>query len=264
MIKLNRYACPSELTKQVQEELTEQFVSTGNSVWKKPYIEEALLKSSNNKCAYCECKVDRESKYMEVEHYHDKHTYPKEVVSWDNLLPSCKRCNGNKSNFDTKNNDFINPYNVHPKEHLILNKYRLYPISNAAKNTIDELLLNDSQRLVVQRFEIAEAVNSKIEELYERAIEYKDNIRRTSQNRNKIISGVENLLTEALPQASYCATVATAIVNDVHFLMIKSILNDESLWSDSMEQKMNEVESNVLDTDISRAKEFLKQFYAKV
>ncbi|MFK9095175.1 hypothetical protein [Bacillus salipaludis] len=258
MIKLTRENCPVELTEEVKDGLTQQFISDGKSVWKKDYIEENLLKSSHNKCAYCECRVDRESKYMEVEHYHDKHTYPKEVVEWENLLPSCKRCNGNKSTFDTIANDFINPFSMNPQEHLILNKYRFYPISNAAKNTIDQLLLNDSQRLVMQRFEIAETVNSKIEELYERAIEYKSNIKRTGQNRNKIVNGVENLLTEALPKASYCATVATAIVNDVHFLLIKNILIDESLWTESMEQKLYEVQGNALDTNVKRSIDFLK------
>lgn len=219
MIKLERESCPIELTDEVKRELTQQFISGGKSVWNKDYIKDGLLKSSHYKCAYCECSVDRESKYMEVEHFHDKHTYPKEVVEWENLLPSCKRCNGNKSTFDTKANDFINPYFMNPQEHLILVNYRFYPISNAAKNTIDQLLLNDSQRLVMQRFEIAETVNTKIEELYERAMEYKENIKRTSQNRNKIVNGVENLLTEALPKASYCAIVATAIINDVHFFL---------------------------------------------
>ena len=33
---------------------------------------------------------------MEVEHFHPKSLYPNEVISWENLLPICKRCNSSK------------------------------------------------------------------------------------------------------------------------------------------------------------------------
>ncbi|RYE16339.1 MAG: HNH endonuclease, partial [Sphingobacteriaceae bacterium] len=67
MIKLTAISAPDELTYDVVKELTEQYQLTGESVWNQPYIKKALLSMSNNKCCYCECKIDEESKYLEVE-----------------------------------------------------------------------------------------------------------------------------------------------------------------------------------------------------
>lgn len=260
MIKLNRKTCPAELTEELKKELTECFNTTRTAVWKKPYIEEALLSSSNGKCAYCECKIDRESKYMEVEHFHDKNTYPEDVVNWENLLPSCKRCNGHKSTFDTKSNPFINPYDVYPMENLILNAYRFFPLTLAGKNTIDELILNDFKRLVVQRFEITEAMLSQLEDIYDRASEYKRGSRRTPQNKKKIINSIENLMIEALPDSAYSATVATAMLKDIHFLFIIEFLKSEGFWSIEMNQMLEQISELSLNTDISQSKKFLESF----
>lgn len=98
MIRLYRPNCPQQLTDTVKDELTQEFINTGKNVWAKTYIKSALLAMSHNKCAYCECKLDEESKYMEVEHFLPKDDYPNQVVDWNNLLPSCKRCNTKKGN----------------------------------------------------------------------------------------------------------------------------------------------------------------------
>jgi|GEM_PF-2621299 len=55
---------------------TTEFTSTGESVWKRPYIKHALLQSSHSECAYCEANTAEESKYMEVEHFHCKKHFP--------------------------------------------------------------------------------------------------------------------------------------------------------------------------------------------
>ncbi|MEH7175893.1 hypothetical protein, partial [Priestia megaterium] len=230
MIKLTRSPRPKELTDQVQQELTKHYTETGNSVWKKTYIESALLKSSHNKCAYCECNVTEESKYMEVEHFHDKDTHPDDVVNWINLLPSCKRCNGKKSTFNTKDNPFINPYEDDPKEHFIFNQYSFSPISHAGKNTIDELLLNDLLRVQSKRFEIGGLLTEKIDDLFEKVCDYKNGIKTSTRTKNIITTTIENLMIEALPTASYCATVATVMTNNVHFLTIIDILKQLELW----------------------------------
>src|SRR5690554_3867131 len=109
MIKLTRGAKPVELTLAIEKELTDEFKKTGASVWRKDYITNGLLAYSNNKCAYCECDITEESKYLEVEHFHHKDSYPDEVVQWENLLPSCKKCNATKSSHDTYVEPIINP-----------------------------------------------------------------------------------------------------------------------------------------------------------
>ncbi|MGR0329632.1 HNH endonuclease [Bacillus cereus] len=107
MIHLPRPNCPSKLTDEVKTKLTQDFITSGSSVWGKSYIKSALLEMSHNKCAYCECRLDEESKYMEVEHFLPKDDYPKLVVDWNNLLPSCKRCNGKKEHMTQEKNQLL-------------------------------------------------------------------------------------------------------------------------------------------------------------
>ena len=78
---------------------------------------------SNQKCAYCEGRLDLKSDYMEVEHFRDKKDYPNDVLIWENLLPSCKHCNGNKSSHDVVSEPIINPFVDVPREHIFLKSY---------------------------------------------------------------------------------------------------------------------------------------------
>ena len=96
MIKLVRENRPDFLTDEKILELTTNFKSTKSSVWNNKHIKKPLLQSSHGKCAYCECPLTSDSNYMEVEHFEDKHHNEDKVVVWENLLPSCKKCNGSK------------------------------------------------------------------------------------------------------------------------------------------------------------------------
>lgn len=252
MIKINKLNCPNELTFERQKELTFKYLKDGEYVWKQPYIENALLKSSFTKCVYCECKLNVESKYMEVEHFHDKSHYPFEVINWENLFPSCKRCNGKKSNFDTKLNPFINPAKMDPRVHLVLSNFRLWPVTQAGDNTIDRLLLNDPIKLVQQRFQIVNVVSSTLADIHDNVQEYFNNTRRNSKNRNKFMSAIDNLLLEAMPSESYSATVSTAIINNPHFLSVVEILNLENLWNDDLQKKFNVICELSLETDLKK------------
>ena len=92
MIKLQREPKPEFLTKEKVSDLTAHFKANPKvTVWKHEEIGKILLKSSTNKCAYCECVLQIEDSYMQVEHFKDKDTYPDDVINWDNLLPSCER-----------------------------------------------------------------------------------------------------------------------------------------------------------------------------
>ncbi|MBU8880625.1 hypothetical protein BGM26_16850 [Bacillus sp. FJAT-29790] len=258
MIKINKKECPVELTADLKRILTEEFIKTGKSVWKKQFIEKALLESSYNKCCYCECKIDRESKYMEVEHFHDKNSNPHLVVEWENLLPSCKRCNGHKSTYNTVINPFINPAKMNPKEHLSISTYRFYPKTLAGKNTIDQLMLNDPKRLVLPRFEITDALLTQIDELFEKAVEYNDGTRKTIQNKNKILGTLENLMCEGLPDSEYSGTVATELIKNVKFFRIIHIIKIEGLWNADLENLLQQLEGNALDFDNNSAKQFME------
>lgn len=257
MIKIFKKSCPPELTDTLKKELTDEYKSNGSAVWKKSFIEKALLESSYNKCCYCECKIDRESKYMEVEHFNDKGRNPDLVVEWENLLPSCKRCNGHKATFDTVNNPFINPAVTNPKNHLILSAFWLYPISKKGKNTIDELFINDPDRMIVPRFEITNAIYKQLEELYERIENYHNGIQKTSRSKNRIINTIESLMREGLPESEYAATVSTSIINNVNFLRSVELMEKENLWNKDLEDIHNNIKEISLDTDIAKVKNFL-------
>jgi len=135
MIQLSRITKPKQLTSELQISLTEKFKSEKTSVWNLSFIKESLLKMSNDKCCYCECNINEESKYMEVEHFYCKDLYPNLVLDWDNLLPACKRCNGHKLNHDPKKEPIINPVENNPQNHLLLRNYRLFPKDKLGKIT---------------------------------------------------------------------------------------------------------------------------------
>lgn len=62
---------------------------------------------------------------MKVEHFEDKFDYPDKVMVWENLLPSCKKCNSSKNTHDVIAAPIINPFIDEPKNELY---FRLYHI----------------------------------------------------------------------------------------------------------------------------------------
>ncbi|MGA3601196.1 HNH endonuclease [Lysinibacillus agricola] len=257
MIKINKVPCPQELTPQKQKELTDRFLKDRSAtVWKQPYIKRALLESSHGKCVYCECKLEVESKYMEVEHFQDKKTYPKEVINWDNLLPSCKRCNMFKGKFNTKVLPFINPAKMDPKDHLILNNFRLYPISGAGENTVDVLLLNDIEKLMTPRYDIFKTVISRLDDIFRDTSSYIRNKEKKIKDMNRIISGLSNLMSEGTAKSEYAAFVATVLCDSHEFQLICEKLKAEGLWDQELQHKLNEINCICLDTDVKKAKEY--------
>jgi len=244
MIKINKVQCPSELTSQVKATLTQEYKDTGNSVWQKKYIKNALLLSSHNKCAYCECLLNKESNYLEVEHFHHKAKYPDEVVKWDNLLPSCKRCNTNKSSYDTYLNPFIDPSTMNPKDHMILDCFFLRPITLAGENTIEELNLNDFDKLVLVRYELSKVTLKGLENIYQNILDYKQN--KTNRRLTKIVSSTKSILNEGLGQSVYSAIVSTLITNSPTFGTIKDFLSIMEKWDDELQTKLTELETNSL------------------
>ncbi|BBH19877.1 hypothetical protein Back11_12220 [Paenibacillus baekrokdamisoli] len=246
MIKIKKLPKPTELTDEVISRLTEEFKLTGKPVWKQTYIERALLESSHSKCAYCECKLNIESKYMEVEHFQDKSSNPDLVVVWDNLLPSCKRCNGKKSNHDTLVHPIVNPALMDPREHLALNSYRFIGLTSVGEETIELLQLNDSRKVVFPRFEVSQAVHKEIESLVKKCRTYNDE--KTTRRRNQIVQSASNIMEEGTAPEAYAGTVATEIINNQLFVEVIDILKSEGLWNEELETLWYTIQSFALPT----------------
>lgn len=237
MIKLTRPSKPTELTKEVEAALTKEFIDSGKkkNVYAKPYIKDALLKMSNGKCAYCECDVTKESNYMEIEHFHDKYDYPEEVVEWDNLLTSCKHCNGNKSTHDTYKKPIIEPTKDNPKKHLYFKSYAIRGKTVLGKMTDKVVYLNDTNRLVMVRFKIGEAIRNKLDTLLILTEEY-SNGQNSTRRKNRIIGTLKDLLIEAQPTAAYSATTATVLLNDEDYETIKAFFIQSKIWTEALQE----------------------------
>lgn len=242
MIKLERIEKPVQLTDEKQRNFTEDFKKTGKSVWNRTYIKEQLLKMSHNKCCYCEVALNTESKYVEVEHFQYKNEYKDFVVDWDNLLPSCKRCNGKKGEHDVVKEPIINPTELIPKEHIYLKGYRLYPKTEIGKTSIDVLFLNDRKHLVTPRFELGNGLVDRLDDILDFLNDYISGINKTIKRKNKIIERLQNLMSEAVPQAEFSATSSTTILTEPLFKEIKSKLISLKLWTSEFEELEKEME----------------------
>ncbi|WBV61182.1 HNH endonuclease [Chryseobacterium camelliae] len=249
MIKLNRTPKPIELTDAVKNNLTNEFKSTGKSVWNTDYIKKGLLSFSHNKCCYCETNIKEESKYLEVEHFHHKETYKDEVLDWENLLPSCKRCNGTKNDHDTKLEPIVDPSKIDPKNHLKYWRYRIKGSDELGKLTVSVLKLNDQDRLVKKRFEIGNAIQERLEQLNELTDDYINGIQRSTRRKNRIVNGIKDLMKEGLPSSIYSATAATVILTDTEFDTLKRKLNSVDLWDAELSQLEIHITTTALDLE---------------
>lgn len=246
MIKLDRTPQPVELTAKLQADLTAKFKKTGESVWNLKFIKNELLNFSSSKCCYCEANIKEESKYLEVEHFHHKDEYKDEVLEWDNLLPSCKKCNGTKNNHDTKIEPIIDPSSIDPKKHLKYWRYRIKGSDNLGKLTVSVLKLNDQDRLVKKRFEIGNAIQDKLEQLNELLDDYINGIQTSTRRKNRIVNGIKDLMKEGLPSSIYSGTSATIILTDTEFETLKAKLTSSGLWGAELNQLEIDLKKNAL------------------
>ncbi|MCU0393555.1 MAG: hypothetical protein MUE81_20765 [Thermoflexibacter sp.] len=250
MIRLQFVPPPPELTNEVIASLTAIYKDSEKSVWKQSYIERDLLKISFSKCCYCECKLNEESKYLEVEHFYPKSLFPDLVVVWDNLLPSCKRCNGNKNNHNTQLEPIIHPIKDNPKDYLILKAYRFYPKNKSmiGKTTIEVIDLNDRERLVKKRFEIGDKLLEQLENLFNDLQDFEnqqiDNLRKERRLKRQL----RNLMNECLPQAEYSATTATVLLQSEAYLDIKQKFTNLQWWNLEFEQTESQMKAIAFDS----------------
>jgi len=234
MIKLQRTQPPVFLTPIKVIELTSEFKSSGKSVWNNDHIKIPLLSSSHGKCAYCECSLKGESNYMEVEHFEDKQNNPNKVVVWENLLPSCKKCNGHKSTHDVLAEPIVNPFDDNPKDHIALRSYRLRGKTEKGTLTIDITNLNHSDRQVLSRFKIGEKIFDLVESSWASFNLYA--AKKDTRTRNRAVGIIESLLKECQPTADYAASTATLLLTDTKFIELIECMKKEAIWNEELER----------------------------
>ncbi|GAA4440224.1 hypothetical protein GCM10023091_23540 [Ravibacter arvi] len=238
MIKIERNITPIQLTPTFVASQTAEFIANRTNVWNIDWLKESLLDLSNGKCAYCECDLKEESKYMEVEHFEDKDSNPNKVMEWDNLLPSCKRCNGSKSTHDVITDPIINPFINYPSTHLKFRLYRFKDKDTKGKSTIDVVDLNNTERAVKKRFEVGEALEKTIEKAMERLEGFEAN--KIIQRRNKLKNIVEDILLECQCDSIYTATCSTILHSNDTYSEIKTRMATHGLWDDHLDGLHNE------------------------
>ena len=227
MIKLERGERPKELTDEVCEELKKLYAEDRDKdVWnstkiKKP-LKEAMLDMSHGKCSYCECRLEIESKDATIDHFLPKSKNPDEVVNWENLFPSCLRCNRKK-----------------PREYLGIvnaNRFRFKAIDSGGigESTIDVIGLNDIRRVMVPRME-------EWESLKERLMEIETDLKEEGFKK-KYKNRLRKIMENCLPDMSYSATKATNLLNDDTYNEIKNILLESEQWTADLKKLEEDIE----------------------
>lgn len=247
MIKIKDLPAPTELTDELIEQLTEEFKLTDKAVWKKDYISKQLLAMSEGKCCFSECKLVEEGKYLEVEHFYPKSIYPDEVLKWENLLPISSAVNKAKLNHDTKAEPIINPRFDDPKKHLAFRAYRFKGKDEIGNTTVEVLNLNDTNLWVNKRFEIGNYAVERLEEISKDLEEYDDSTSKTTVKKNKIIRKLRNLFHEGTPKAEYSSVVASYILHDNDYEIIKNLLIKNDLWDDEFKELEQQLKFCALD-----------------
>ncbi|MVW87847.1 HNH endonuclease [Pseudomonas sp. PB101] len=158
-------------------------------------IKEGLVESSGEKCAFCESKPG-ESGNIEVEHFLPKSIYPSLTFEWGNFLPSCRKCNGSKSDHDTGADPIVNPYDIDPDSVFY---YRDIQIKAIGDNVLGETTIRvcglNSVRLMRPRAEILVALHDFSESIREAIEDYRScttELQRTNRAR-KIYESIERI-----------------------------------------------------------------------
>ena len=233
MIKFQRIAAPIELTPEVVADKTSAFkADPRNRVWDEPYIKTRLMKMTNDKCCYCECRLGEGPVYMEVEHFHHKGMYPDEVVCWDNLLPSCRTCNANKGAHDTVANPIVNPGVDDPKDHFNFKDFRYKWKTPEGKETVILLSLNDTEKKCMPRYRVCTQLITYVEDLVEdiKSVTAESRL----QEKNRMKRKVRELLEMCQSDREFTAFKATTMVNSSDYAELVDEMQSRGLWTEDM------------------------------
>ena len=192
-------------------------------------IKSTLIISSHGKCAFCEC-IPSEGGNVEVEHFKPKSIYPKHTFDWTNLLPACRKCNGNKLDHDTIVEPIINPYEYDPERLFYYDdiKMRVNECSDKqlGLTTIEVCGLN-SVRLFKPRADILVSLRVFAEELEHAICDYKNaETERIKSNRvRNLREAIERIEMLASPKEKYSNFCGYFLRNCMPYIEAKSIIN---------------------------------------
>ncbi|HLO44159.1 MAG TPA: hypothetical protein VK175_07495 [Leadbetterella sp.] len=115
-------------------------------------ITEAVIEILNGKCVFCESKIDTVD-YINIEHFLPKSLYFKSTFMWNNLFPSCRKCNIPKSNIDTKLKPIVNPETENPELFFVFDNLRIEvsPTSPDKIKSLNTITTCDLNRTALSR-----------------------------------------------------------------------------------------------------------------
>lgn len=264
MMKLTRPPEPLELI-QNRKALTDEYLNSKKPVWRKDYIISPLFSSSYGKCAYCNCKIEwsngRHDYYIEldeanqpnfdslpqgennllhIDHFIARKFDENKVVEWNNLIPSCPKCNYKKSVFDVSKNPIINPYDDDPR-----NFFR-YTSTLTVIPSIDNPCKKKACRtiavfgLVDRLGRVLRAYQQSIEDIFFKFFKDIENAlisfdRGDPSQFNGLKDELIKLFGYGLPESPYSSFLATMILRHEYYEAIKTKLVETNLWSNQLQ-----------------------------
>jgi uncharacterized protein (TIGR02646 family) len=197
-------------------------------------IKQALFPSSFLKCAFCEGKP-QENGNIEVEHFFPKSIYPKKIFSWENFLPSCRKCNDSKLVHDTGQEPIINPYDDNPDDYFEYTDILIAPINEnkKARDTITVCSLN-SARLMKPRAEILISLHtfrSNLQEVLD-DLELAATLKKKQHKLRKIAEAIEIMEQLTENQKAYSGYCKHYLNSCKVYQLAKRVLGDSMQGAD--------------------------------
>lgn len=236
MIQLIRPNAPTVMTEDFIDNGVNQFIQNGSSVWNIDEIKTTLSEMSGGKCAYCELKLGEGAAYLEVEHFYSKQHHAQRVLEWENLLPSCRRCNGKKGNWDVAAHDqmLVDPVLMNPTDHIRLDEaYRPSGLTLEGQNTVVEIGLDDIHRLGVLRYKLGESFKRKLEDLHMRYVDLPPGA--TARQRRSIIRSIKAALEMCRCDQPFSAVIATVLMRNANYATLKAAMMAAGEWDLELE-----------------------------
>ena len=194
-------------------------------------IKEAVKETTNGKCSFCESIIETVD-YINIEHFYPKSLFPKYAFKWSNLIPSCRKCNIPKDNFDTKNNPFVNPTKDNPEELFYYKDLKIKAIDDNIK-AINTNKVCDLNRLdlIRQRSEILINFYSTEESINEYNQHYNSLVQPAAKLRvaSNLLNSIENLNEVGGYYKSYAGFFRYLVSNSAIIKTSIDIINSHSV-----------------------------------
>lgn len=165
---------------------------------------------------------------MEIDHFEAKRQSPDKAIEWSNFLPSCRRCNGTKSDHDVVAEPILNPFDQEPQNHLKLKYVRLQPLTDLGRMTLDVLDLNDPG-LTRERSRIVVGLDQQIEDVLDLMANLQTPL--LTQVQNQLRRKVRAILKAAQPDEAYAAIVASFIRHDRDWQRVQAQMVGYQIWT---------------------------------